>query len=144
MRTLTVHLGPRTYPVLVGAGLLGQVGRECARLGLGRKVAVVTQPSVGDHARVVVGALGEAGFAPTLVEIAEGEAAKTLDRAAALWDAFLEAGLDRGSAVVAVGGGVVGDLAGFVAATYMRGFAFVRCRRPCSPRSTARWAARSR
>jgi 3-dehydroquinate synthase len=126
VRTLTVHLGPRTYPVLVGAGLLGEVGRECARLGLGRKMAIVTQPSVGDHARVVVGALGEAGFAPTLVEIAEGEAAKTLDRAAGLWDAFLEAGLDRGSAVVAVGGGVVGDLAGFAAATYMRGIAFVQ------------------
>ena len=69
--------------------------------------------------------LRRAGFAPTLVEIAEGEAAKTL-RAAGLWDAFLEAGLDRGSAVVAVGGGVVGDLAGFAAATYMRGIAFVQ------------------
>jgi 3-dehydroquinate synthase len=126
LRTVTVHLGLRTYPVLVGAGLLAEVGRECARLGLGRKVVVVTQPSVGDHARVVVGALGESGFATTVVEIAEGEAAKTLDRAAELWDAFLAAGLDRGSAVVAVGGGVVGDLAGFAAATYMRGIGAVQ------------------
>jgi 3-dehydroquinate synthase len=126
VRTVTVHLGPRTYPVLVGAGLLGAVGRECARLGLGRKVAVVTQPSVGEHARVVVGALRDAGFAAAVVEAPEGEAAKGLDRAAVLWNAFLEAGLDRGSAVVAVGGGVVGDLAGFAAATYMRGIAFVQ------------------
>jgi 3-dehydroquinate synthase len=126
VRTVTVHLGPRTYPVLVGAGLLDAVGRECARLGLGRTVAVVTQPSVGEHARVVVGALREAGFAPTVVDIPEGEAAKALDRAAALWEAFLGAGLDRGSAVVAVGGGVVGDLAGFAAATYMRGIPVVQ------------------
>jgi 3-dehydroquinate synthase len=126
VRTVTVHLGPRTYPVLVGAGLLGAVGQECARLGVGRKVAVVTQPSVGEHARVVVGALREAGFTPAVVEVPEGEAAKALDRAAVLWDAFLEARLDRGSAVVAVGGGVVGDLAGFAAATYMRGIAVVQ------------------
>jgi 3-dehydroquinate synthase len=126
VRTVTVHLGPRTYPVLVGAGLLGEVGRECARLGLGRTVAVVTQPGASEHARVVVGALREAGFAPALVEVAEGEAAKALDHAASLWDAFLGAGLDRGSAVVAVGGGVVGDLAGFAAATYMRGIAVVQ------------------
>jgi 3-dehydroquinate synthase len=126
VRTVTVHLGARTYPVLVGAGLLGETGRECARLGLGRTVAVVTQPGASDHARVVVGGLREAGFAPAVIEVAEGEAAKALDRAGALWDAFLGAGLDRGSAVVAVGGGVVGDLAGFAAATYMRGIAFVQ------------------
>ncbi len=126
MHTVTVHLGPRTYPVLVGAGLLAEVGPECARLGLGRAVAVVTQPGVALHARAVVESLRGAGFAPAVVEVADGEAAKSLEGAAALWDAFLGRGLDRGSAVVAVGGGVVGDLAGFAAATYMRGIAVVQ------------------
>jgi 3-dehydroquinate synthase len=126
MRNITVHLGPRTYQVLVGAGLLAEAGREFARLGLGRTVAVVTQQSVAPLAATVAGSLGQAGFAPAVIEVADGEAAKSLDQARSLWDAFQGHGLDRGSAVVAVGGGVVGDLAGFAAATYMRGVALVQ------------------
>lgn len=126
MRQITVHLGTRTYPVLVGSGLLAEAGRECARLGLGRRLAVVTQGPSGAHARTVAESLREAGFTPHVVEVPDGEAAKSLDQAGALWDAFLGHGMDRGSVVVAVGGGVVGDLAGFAAATYMRGIASVQ------------------
>jgi 3-dehydroquinate synthase len=126
VRTITVHLGSRTYPVHVGAGLLGEVGRECARLGLGRKVAVVSQRGIASHARTVLASLQGAGFTPALVEVAEGEAAKSIEQAGALWEAFLGHGLDRGSGVVAVGGGVVGDLAGFAAAGYMRGVGLVQ------------------
>jgi 3-dehydroquinate synthase len=126
LRQITVHLGPRTYPVLVGSGLLDQAGREYARLGLGRKLVVVTQRAVAGPATTVSDSLRAAGFDPAVVEVDEGEPAKSLDRARRLWDAFLGHGLDRGSAVVAVGGGVVGDLAGFAAATYMRGIAFVQ------------------
>ncbi|HEV8674756.1 MAG TPA: 3-dehydroquinate synthase [Methylomirabilota bacterium] len=126
MRQITIHLGPRTYPVLVGAGLLAEAGRECSRLGLGRKVAVVTQAAIARHARVVAESLGGAGFAPVVIEVPEGEIAKSLEQAGALGNAFLGHGLDRGSTVVAVGGGVVGDLAGFAAATYMRGIGYVQ------------------
>jgi 3-dehydroquinate synthase len=126
VRQTTVHLGPRTYSVLVGAGLLAEAGRECARLDLGRRVAVVTQRPVAAHADLVTESLRQAGFAPVVVQVPDGESAKTPDEAGALWDALLTHGLDRGSAVVAVGGGVVGDLAGFVAATYMRGIALVQ------------------
>jgi 3-dehydroquinate synthase len=126
VRTITVHLGSRTYPVHVGAGLLGQVGRECARLGLGRKMAMVSQRAVAGHARTVAASLEAAGFTPVLVEVPEGESAKSLEQAGALWEAFLGHGLDRGSVVVAVGGGVVGDLAGFAAAGYMRGVGLVQ------------------
>jgi 3-dehydroquinate synthase len=126
VRQITVHLGSRTYPVLVGAGLLAEAGRECARLGLGRTMAVVTQRTVAPLAAAVAESLRQAGFAPVVIEVADGEAAKSLDQARALWDAFQAHGLDRGSAVVAVGGGVAGDLAGFAAATYMRGVAFVQ------------------
>lgn len=126
MQQITVHLGARSYAVHVGAGLLAEVGPECARLGLGRRVAVVTQRRVGSHAHIVAESLREAGFIPLVAEVPDGEAAKSLDEARVLWDVFLGHGLDRGSAVVAVGGGVVGDLAGFAAATYMRGIAFVQ------------------
>jgi 3-dehydroquinate synthase len=126
VRTITVHLGSRTYPVRVGAGLLGEIGPECARLGLGRKVAVVSQRGIASHARTVLASLQGAGFTPVLVEVADGEAAKSIEQAGALWEAFLGHGLDRSSVVVAVGGGVVGDLAGFAAASYMRGVGFVQ------------------
>jgi 3-dehydroquinate synthase len=106
--------------------LLGEVGRECARLGLGRRVGLVTQAAVAGHAGRVAEGLRDAGFAPVVVEVPEGETAKSLGEAQALWHAFLGHGLDRGSTVVAVGGGVVGDLAGFAAATYMRGIAVVQ------------------
>jgi 3-dehydroquinate synthase len=125
VRQITVDLGPRTYAVLVGAGLLDRVGHECARLGLGRRAAVVTQRAVAGPAARVVASLRAAGFSPEPIEVPEGEAAKSLDGARLLWDAFVKLGLDRGSVVVAVGGGVVGDLAGFAAATYMRGIALV-------------------
>jgi 3-dehydroquinate synthetase len=70
--------------------------------------------------------LAHAGFDVTPVLLPEGERAKTLEVAASTWDRFLEAGLDRGSTVVALGGGAVGDLAGFASATYMRGVNFVQ------------------
>jgi 3-dehydroquinate synthase len=126
VRQIRVDLGARSYAVLVGTGLLDAAGRECARLGLGHRVAVVTQAAVADHAGRVAASLEAAGFAATVVTVPEGESAKSVEQASALWDAFLGAGLDRGSAVVAVGGGVVGDLAGFAAATYMRGIALVQ------------------
>jgi 3-dehydroquinate synthase len=126
VRQIRVDLGARSYAILVGAGVLDAAGRECARLGLGRRVAVVTQAAVAEHAGRVAASLGAAGFAASVITVPEGEAVKSLDQASALWDAFLGQGLDRTSAVVAVGGGVVGDLAGFAAATYMRGIALVQ------------------
>lgn len=126
MQQLTVHLGPRSYPVLVGPGLLDGIGEACARLGLGRRVAVVTQPPAAPYAARVRASLEAAGFVVTALEVPDGEAAKSLEQARVLWDAFLAAGLDRSAWVAAVGGGVVGDLAGFAAATYMRGLGLVQ------------------
>ena len=78
------------------------------------------------HGAPVREGLIRAGFEVTVAELPEGESAKTLEVAGRGWDALLAAGLDRGSTVVALGGGAVGDLAGFVAATYMRGVNFVQ------------------
>ena len=127
MIDVPVKLGPRSYRIFVGAGLLAQAGPEISRLGVGRKLALVTDPAIQAlYGEVVTRSLAGAGFEVTTVLLPEGERAKTLEVAAQTWDRLLEAGLDRGSAVVALGGGAVGDLAGFVAATYMRGMHFVQ------------------
>ena len=83
-----------------------------------------------------------AGLDVDVISIDPGEASKSLDVAASLWQGLLELGADRKTVVAAVGGGVVGDLAGFIAATYARGLRFCKCPRRCWPRSIARSAAR--
>ena len=127
MIDIPVRLGPRSYRILVGAGILATAGAELARLKVGGKVALVTDPSILSlYGDAVSRSLAGTGFHVTPVLLPEGERAKTLEVAASTWDRFLEAGLDRGSTVVALGGGAVGDLAGFAAATYMRGVNFVQ------------------
>lgn len=124
---IPVALGARSYRILVGAGLLRGVGAELARIGVGSRVAVLSDARVSAlHGRPVVEGLRAAGFTVTEISLPEGEAAKTLATAERAWDALLAAGLDRTATVVAVGGGAVGDLAGFVAATYMRGMNLVQ------------------
>jgi len=127
MIDVPVNLGTRSYRIVVGAGALSRVGAELARLTSGRRVALVTDPSVlALHGAAVNGSLASAGFDVTTVLLPEGEPAKTLEVAASTWERFLDAGLDRSSTVVALGGGAVGDLAGFAAATSMRGIGVVQ------------------
>src|SRR6266436_6534017 len=127
MIDVPVKLGARSYRILVGPGVLAQAGAELARLQVGRRVALVTDAAIlALHSAAVIQSLAAAGFVVTTVLLPEGERAKTLEIAASTWGRFLEAGLDRGSTVVALGGGAVGDLAGFAAATYMRGVNFVQ------------------
>jgi len=108
--------------VVIGAGLLDALGGFCAELGLGRRALVVASETVerlyGQRAR---GSLEAQGFAVHRAVIPDGEEHKTPSTLLRLYDACVEAGLDRSSFVVALGGGVVGDVAGFAAATYMRG-----------------------
>ncbi len=127
MIDVPVKLGARSYRILVGAGALAMAGTELARLKVGRKVALVTDAAIlALHGAAVTHSLAAASFDVTTVLLPEGERAKTLDVAASTWERFLEAGLDRSSTVVALGGGAVGDLAGFAAATYMRGIGVVQ------------------
>ena len=127
MHDISVKLGPRSYRIVVDAGILGRVGPELKALGVGGKVALFSDAGIlarlGDPVRA---SLTAAGFDVSVVELPAGEAAKSVEVASRGWDALLAAGLDRGSTVVALGGGAVGDLAGFVAATYMRGVNFVQ------------------
>lgn len=121
-----MQLGARSYAVQIGPGLLDAAGPACAKLRLGRRAAVVTQPAVRAHAARVTTSLRGAGFEPTVLEVTEGEESKSLREAERLWDGFVAHGLDRSSPVVAVGGGVVGDLAGFAGAAFMRGLPVVQ------------------
>ena len=122
-----VDLGSRSYAIVVESGALGSVGVRLRELGVGARAALVSDAAIMRlYGKTVAAGLEASGFAVTRVEVPEGEAAKRLDVAARCWDALLAAGLDRTSTVLALGGGAVGDLAGFVAATYMRGTNFVQ------------------
>lgn len=125
--TVRVELGDRSYPIRIGEGTLGEVGPEIARRTGASRVALITVPGVGRrYAARVARSLGAAGVRVHRFQVPDGDASKNLRQVAKLYDAMLGAGLDRGSAVVALGGGMVGDLAGFVAATYLRGIPFVQ------------------
>ena len=127
MIEIPVDLGPRSYSILVGAGALATVGTELAKRGVGRKVVLVSDAAIARlHAEPVVRGLGQAGFDIAQVSVPDGEQAKRLDVVSDLWDRLLDAGCDRTSTVVALGGGAVGDVAGFAAATYMRGMNLVQ------------------
>jgi 3-dehydroquinate synthase len=123
---IAVDLGTRSYSVVVEPGALGTVGARLRDLRVGSRAVLVTDAGIlKRHGAPVVAGLEAAGFAVTVLEVPEGEAAKTLAVAEHCWDRLLAAGADRTSTVLALGGGAVGDLAGFVAATYMRGTNFV-------------------
>ena len=116
------------YDVLIAPGLLAQAGPRIADAGVKPgHCAVITNPNVGGrHVPILVESLTEAGFEPLVFEIPDGEAHKTLDTAAGLYARLADAKLARNEPVIALGGGVVGDLAGFVAATWLRGVPFVQ------------------
>jgi 3-dehydroquinate synthase len=122
-----VNLGARSYAIVVERGALTRVGARLRALGVGSRAAVVTSASILRlYGKAVIESLEEAGFTVTVLDVPEGESAKTLAIAEHCWNALLTAGLDRTSTVLALGGGAVGDLAGFVAGTYMRGANFVQ------------------
>ena len=111
------------YPIYVGGGLLSWVAEETESLGLAGHVVVVTNETVAPlYAEPLVRSLPQAN----LIVVRDGEAHKNLDTVRAVYDELLALGADRGTTLIALGGGVVGDLAGFVAATYMRGIALVQ------------------
>jgi len=122
VQEVEVGLGPRSYSIVIGAGLLPGVGTRLASLGFHGRAAVVTSERIGAlYREPIVESLRAAGFHPTAVEFPDGEEHKNLAWLAVLYDRLLEVGLERRSLVVAVGGGVVTDLAGFAAATLLRG-----------------------
>jgi 3-dehydroquinate synthase len=127
MDEVIVDLGPRSYPIFIGRDLLGRSGQLLQGRTESRKILLVTNPVVGDlyQARLCRG-LREAGFEVSSTRVPDGEEHKTLSWAARLYEVLFAQDLDRGDTVMALGGGVVGDLAGFVAATFKRGLHLIQ------------------
>ncbi len=127
MRVVKVSLGDRSYEISIGPRLLSRLGATCAKLGLGKRCAVISDRRVAPlYAKQAMQSLTAAGFEPVLVKVPDGETAKSLDVVQQCYDQLAKHRLERKSFIVALGGGVVGDLAGFVAATYLRGISFVQ------------------
>ena len=127
MRSVKVPLGNRSYAIQIGEGLLNHLGPECARLKLGARCAIITDTNVGrKFAKPAYNSLVHAGFDPSLVVVPAGETTKSLRSVQSCYNQLASHRLERKSFIVALGGGVMGDLAGFVAATYLRGIAFVQ------------------
>ena len=120
-------LGERSYPIYVGSDMGSDLGATCRKHGLPDQITLVTDRTIAKHyLRPVGNRLRAAGFEVFSTVIPPGEKEKNLSRAQALFTAMLKQGVGRKSAVLALGGGVVGDLAGFVAATYQRGVPLVQ------------------
>ena len=128
MKTLTVALPGREYNIIIQRGLLPRAGEQIrAVLPKAVKAALVSDSHVAPlYAQAVADSLSAAGFEVKLFTVPAGEGSKNASLLAELWEGFMEFGLTRSDAVVALGGGVVGDLAGFAAATILRGVAFVQ------------------
>jgi len=128
-RTIAVELGEKSYPIVIGAGNLSQLGPLLLEQGIkpGTKVLLVTNPVVDLHYGTPCRtSLANAGLAVSSLVIEAGEDQKTPATVALIHDAAFAAKLERGSLIVALGGGVVGDMAGFAAATWLRGIAVVQ------------------
>lgn len=123
-----VGLGDRAYDILVGAGLLGETGALAARvLPAPRKSVVITDKKIGGlYGKTLVASLKGAGYEVSVIEVPVGERYKSLSVAGGLYGRLLELEADRTTLIAALGGGVVGDLTGFTAATYMRGVPFIQ------------------
>lgn len=127
LKELEVALEARSYQIKIGTGLLEQCGEKIAPLVKGRQAAVVTDSNVGPlYSAIVQKSLEQQGFAVTVVTIPAGESSKSWQQAEQILTVLLEHRFHRDGCVIALGGGVVGDLAGFVASVYQRGIAFVQ------------------
>ena len=128
MKTLTVALPGRSYDILIDRGLLDRAGEHCRTvLPRARRLFVVTDSQVAPlYLDRVTQSLARGGFEVISQVVAAGESSKCVGQLSALWEGMMAAGITRTDAVVALGGGVVGDLAGFAAATVLRGVDFVQ------------------
>ncbi|MCY4411403.1 MAG: 3-dehydroquinate synthase [Caldilineaceae bacterium] len=128
MNRITVPTPEGHYHICIGEGILAQAGRLLSNRAVAKgQAAIVTNADIGAlYADIVSESLQQEGYTPLVCLVPEGEAHKTLATIQSLYDQFVTAGLDRSSPIVGLGGGVIGDMAGFAAATYLRGAPFVQ------------------
>ncbi|MDO8687074.1 MAG: 3-dehydroquinate synthase [Dehalococcoidales bacterium] len=127
MKRVRVSLGNNSYDVIIGVGLLAQTGARLRELGFSGKAAIVTDSTVKNlYGNALKQSLTGSGFEVLLIEITQGEEQKSLETAGRLYNELTDFYAERNTPVLALGGGVIGDLTGFVAATYMRGVPLIQ------------------
>jgi 3-dehydroquinate synthase len=127
MQRLAIDLGERSYEILIGLGLRKQVGEFLKAVFRPSRVVIITHPSINStYGEEVIANCLDQGWTTDIIEVPEGEVSKSLGQVEKLYDRLLELNCDRQSVLIALGGGVIGDLVGFVAATYQRGINFIQ------------------
>jgi 3-dehydroquinate synthase len=127
MESIQVNLAEKAYEISIAAGNLDCLGEKCRALQLGNKVMVVSNPTVfGHYGERAISSLNRAKFEVSYCELPDGEQYKTPKSIEHIHDLALENGLERSSTLVALGGGVIGDMTGFAAATWLRGINVVQ------------------
>lgn len=126
-RTVEVSLGERSYGIDIGVGMLEQLGQTVRAAAPARRAAIISDESVARlHGLKAIGALEQVGYQVHLLTFPPGDASKCLAQAGKLYDGLAAAGIERSSPIITLGGGVSGDLGGFVAATWLRGVPFIQ------------------
>ncbi|HUU49707.1 MAG TPA: 3-dehydroquinate synthase [Nitrospinota bacterium] len=127
MKTIKVNLRERSYPIHIGTEIIEEICSRLRELPIGKKIAIITNPRIKElYGDFVSHAVDTAGFKPELIEVPAGEETKDLDWARKLYDKLISLRMDRRSCLITLGGGVVGDLGGFVASTFMRGIPYIQ------------------
>jgi 3-dehydroquinate synthase len=127
VRRLTVDLGNRSYPIEIGVGTLAGAGRAIQRCAPSSRAFVITVPPVSRrYGGILQRSLRGAGYRVRRIAVPDGDVSKNPRQLAKLWDELIRFGADRTTPIIALGGGVVGDLAGFAAASFLRGVPFVQ------------------
>ncbi|HBA25939.1 MAG TPA: 3-dehydroquinate synthase, partial [Nitrospinae bacterium] len=127
MEVVNVGLGERSYSIYIDKGLLLECGNRLKNIKTGRKIVVITNPLINKlYGDALKKSLTGAGFNVNFVEIPDGEEYKTIKTATGIYDRLIDIKMERESPLIAFGGGVIGDIAGFVAATYLRGVPYIQ------------------
>ena len=127
LENINVQLADRSYPILIGSNCLADFGKELSAVHFPQRIVVLSNSTVDNHyGWIVTESLNNAGFTFLCFNIPDGEEFKTLETLRSIYDFLLENDFDRGCGLIALGGGVVGDIAGFAAATFLRGIPYIQ------------------
>lgn len=127
MQKVRVALGERSYDICIGHDLLPSISEYIHTFPLGKKVAIITNPKLKQlYGGNIEQQCKEKGCRPVVIELPSGERYKSLKSVSRIYDALIKEKFERGSSIIALGGGVIGDIAGFVAATYLRGIPYIQ------------------
>ncbi|MGV8982074.1 3-dehydroquinate synthase [Clostridium sp.] len=127
MYSIEVKASSGSYPIYIKNGLLGEIGSEVKKIYKGRKIAIVTDSNVNKfYGQKVISALNEEGFETFKIVVKAGEESKSFETLLQVYDKLLDFNINRGDIIIALGGGVVGDMTGFVASTFLRGIPLIQ------------------